>query len=153
MATETPPKNRQERFVGQNPLPDEIQILRLLSIRSSPSISKLVNACVIRACTKPNPPFPEPLHCPFVFEESTNWRERRWVGLRARLSSQLFREKLNWRQHPGIDPPTLRFRTSPCRLPRWGTNPGRKKSSEIGQFSSPQATPLSSSLWSRYAQL
>ncbi len=46
------------------------------------------------------------------------------------LPCPLFQEKLAWRQCPGIDPPILRFRTSPCGLPRGGgqiaeeNNPG-----------------------------
>ncbi len=92
--------------------------------------SKFVCARALRFCTKSNPPFPESPRCR-SFEEATNWRGKWWVGLRARLSGHLFQEKLNWRQHLGIDPPTLRFRTSPCRLPRGGnksiaeSNPSR----------------------------
>ena len=66
--------------------------------------SKLVCARVLRVYTKPNPPFPVPPQC-HSLKEATNRRERWWVGLRARLSGRLFQEKLNWRQHPGIDPP------------------------------------------------
>ncbi len=64
--------------------------------------SKLVCARVLRVYTKPNPPFSVPPQC-HSFEEPTNRRKRWWVGLRARLSGHLFQEKLNWRQHLGLD--------------------------------------------------
>ncbi len=88
--------------------------------------SKLVCARALRDCTKPNPPFPESPRCR-SFEEATNWGGKWWVGLRARLSGRLFQEKLDWRQHPGIDPPTLRSRTSPLRISARGNKSWQKK--------------------------
>ena len=86
----------------------------------------------------PTTPFPEPPQC-HSFEDATNWRERWWVGLRARLSGRLFQDKLKWRQHPGIYPPTLRSRTSLCRLSRGGTIPAEKYLLKLDDYHHPRS--------------